>query len=318
MNRAWLYFWLLGGIWGSSFLLMRIAVVEIPPAQLAFLRIAIAALGMNVVLFLTRRSYPTNPDLLRGLVIVGIGNTAVPFTLLAWGEQIIPSGLTSVIQAIVPVFSLIIAHFAFHDERMTPTRVAGVLLGFTGIVILSATAPADTAQHNATVTDPLLGVLAIVAASLCYGIFTVYSRRVYQQHKPDAITVSTVTMTSAALVTFAFMFLLPFVGERAPVNLLDVSGGTLLATAFLGFVNTFIAYLLFYDIIPILGAARSSMVTYVVPIVAVALGALAQEPVTPGMIGGAALIMSGIVLANWKLFFRARTPLDTPLAKPAE
>lgn len=310
MARAWLFFWLLGAIWGSSFLLMRIGVAEIPPAQLTLIRAGIAAIGMNAVLFFTRRRYPTNPDLLRSLVIIGIGNTAIPFTLLAWGEQIIPSGLTSVIQAIVPVFSLVIAHFTFTDERMTPLKVAGVLLGFVGIIILSLTAPAETATANATLTNPVLGVAAIVIASLCYGIFTVYSRKVYQRHKVEPVVVSTVTMTSAAAFATLLMFVLPIFGERPPVSPFDLSPSALQIGFILGFLNTFIAYLLFYDIIPKLGASRSSMVTYVVPVFAVGLGILAQEPITFGMICGAALIMSGILLANWQAFFARPVALD--------
>ncbi|HEX2906945.1 MAG TPA: EamA family transporter, partial [Phototrophicaceae bacterium] len=267
-QRAWIFFWLLSVIWGSSFLLMRVGVVEIPPAQLTFTRVGIAAIGMNLVLLFNRKRYPTDWRALVALAIVGLGNTALPFTLLAWGEQTVESGTTSVIQAITPMFALVIAHFAFADDRMTPVKVAGVLLSFVGILVLTSR---DWLGGNVLSGD-LSGEFAIIGASLCYAIFTSFSRKVLQQYKLEPLIVSGATMTAAAAAAALMMFGAPLIGERGPVSYASLSQDVLISALLLGFLNTFIAYLLYYPVVAHLGASRASMITYAIPVVAVTLG----------------------------------------------
>lgn len=314
-QKAWVFFWLLGVIWGSSFLLMRVGVVEMPPAQVTFTRVGIAALGMNLVLLFTRKRYPSDWRALAALAVIGIGNTALPFTLLAWGEQTVESGMTSVIQAITPMFALVIAHFAFADERMTPLKVFGVLLAFAGIVVLTSR---DFQDGNFLDAD-LSGELAIVLASLCYAIFASYSRRTLQKYKIEPVVVSTVTMTAATVAAIVMMFVLPLFGERAPVSYAALSTDVLLSGLMLGFLNTFIAYLLFYYVIAHLGASRTTMVTYVVPVVAVTLGALVLgEVIDARMLLGALLIMGGIGAANVRLNSLVRRREVVPVPQQAE
>lgn len=304
-KQAWIFFWLLGTIWGSSFLLMRVGVVEIPPPQLTFTRVGIAAVGMNLLLPLIHKRYPADWRALGALTLIGLGNTAVPFTLLAWGEQTVESGMAGVIQAITPMFALVIAHFVFADERITPRKVAGITLSFVGIVVLTS----RSWQEGSLFSGDLSGELAIIGASLCYAIFTTYSRRVLQKYRLEPIVISTVTMTAATIGAAVMMFAAPLIGERAPVAYTALSRDVLLSVLALGFFNTFLAYLLFYYVVQQLGAARSAMVTYVVPVVAVTLGALVLNEVIDGpMLVGAALIIGGIALVNVRLgiFWRRR------------
>ncbi|NWG17202.1 MAG: DMT family transporter [Chloroflexi bacterium] len=318
-RRAWAYFWLLSLIWGSSFLLMRVGVVEIPPAQLTFTRVGIAAVGMNILLLLTRRRYPSDWRALLSLAVVGLGNTAVPFTLLAWGEQTVESGMTSIIQAVTPVFALVIAHFAFVDERITPTKILGIVLSFIGIVVLTSRdlqAVPLMGGEGSGLAD-LAGEFAIIGAALCYAIFTSFSRKVLQRHKVDPVVVSGATMTAATIGAGLMMFAAPLIGERAPVAYDSLSRDVLLSGLALGFFNTFLAYLLFYQVVAKLGASRSTMVTYVVPVVAITLGALVlNETIDARMLLGAALILGGIGLANVRLRLSWREGVGA--AKPAQ
>lgn len=292
MKREWIFFWIVAVIWGSSFLFMRIGVEEIPPAQLAFIRIGIAAVCMNVVLFFTGRRYPTDRNTLVSLVLLGIVNTGLPFTLLAWGEQTVESGLTSILQAITPLFALLIAHFAFADERITPMKIVGISISFAGILVL-------TRLDNLTSLGDLGGEIAILVASLCYGIGTNFSRRMLRERGIDSIVVSTVTMTGATAFTFVLMYLVPLIGERAPVAISSLSGEVLQIMFVLGFLNTFIAYLMFYSVIGKLGGARASMVTYVVPVVAITLGAVfLNEVIDARLLFGSFLILLGLALVN--------------------
>lgn len=292
MKREWIFFWIVAVIWGSSFLFMRIGVEEVPPAQLAFTRIGIAAVCMNIVLFFTGRRYPRDWNTLVSLIVLGIVNTGIPFTLLAWGEQTVESGLTSILQAITPVFALVIAHFAFADERITPMKIAGITISFVGILVL-------TRLDNLTSVGDLGGEIAILVASLCYAIGTNYSRRMLRERGIDSIVVSTVTMTGATVATFILMYALPLIGERIPVDYTSFSPEILQILFVLGFLNTFLAYLMFYAAIGKLGGARASMVTYVVPVVAVTLGAIfLDEVIDARLIFGSALILLGLALVN--------------------
>lgn len=298
-QRAWIFFGLLSLIWGSSFLLMRVGVVEMPAAQVTFTRVGIAALGMNLMMLLTRRRYPSDWRALAALTIIGLGNTAVPFTLLAWGEQTVESGMTSIIQAITPVFALVIAHFTLADERMTPVKVFGVLLSFAGIVVLTS----RDFQSGDLLGSDLSGELAIIGASLCYAIFTTYSKRTLKKYQVEPVVMSAMTMTAAAAGALVLMYALPLIGERAPVSYTSLSTDVLLSGLTLGVLNTFIAYLLFYYVIAQLGASRTTMVTYVVPVVAVTLGALVLgEVIDERIILGSLLIITGIALANIRFY----------------
>ncbi|HEX2622916.1 MAG TPA: EamA family transporter [Phototrophicaceae bacterium] len=315
MKREWIFFWLVALIWGSSFLFMRIGVEELPPAQLAFTRVGIAAICMNLVLFFTRRRYPADRNTLLALILLGIVNTGLPFTLLAWGEQTVESGLTSVLQAITPVFALVIAHFAFADERITPIKIAGITLSFVGILVL-------TSKDFTGASSDLGGEIAILVASLCYGIGTNFSRRMLKERGLDTIVVATVTMTGAAICTFILMYTLPLlVGERAPVAYSSLSPEVLQLALVLGFFNTFIAYLMFYSVIAKLGGARSSMVTYVIPVVAITLGAIfLNEVIDARLIFGSVLILAGLALVNGWFKYLLNLPrlTETKATIPAE
>jgi drug/metabolite transporter (DMT)-like permease len=304
MNKqAWAAFWLLTLIWGSSFLLMRVGVREIPPAQLTLIRVGIAAIGTNAVLLLTKRRYPTDWKTIRALIIIGIGNSAVPFTLLAWGEKTVESGLTAVIQAITPVFTMIIAHFWFEDERITPNKIIGIALGFLGIVVLSS---------GESFEGQLPGQIAIVIASLCYAVMISYSRKVLQA-KVEPLVISGVAMIGAVGGAVVLMLLSPLVGELGYVPFNAISPDVLNSALALGFFNTFIAYLVFYSIIAALGASRTSMVTFTVPVVAVTLGAVfLHEEVVARLLLGAGLILGGIAFVNLRQLWR---PKPVPAAQ---
>lgn len=303
----WASFWLLGLIWGSSFLLIRIGVEEVNEFQVVFIRTGIAAIGLNLVLLLRGKRLPKDWESLRSLILIGLGNTAIPFVLITWGEKTVESGLASVLQATASLFALVIAHFAFRDERINPQKIAGILLGFAGVTLLASRSWSD----GQVATGDLIGQLAIVLASLFYGTFTVYSRKACTSIEP--IVVSAGAMTTAAIAAGILTFAAPLFGGPSPTPLGDLSGNVLFAVLMLGFVNTFIAYLIFYSLIPVIGAARTTMVTYVVPPVGLILGVIfLNEVLDIRLVLGAVLIFMGIGVVNWR-FRRTPAPaLDAP------
>jgi len=174
-QRAWIGFWALALIWGSSFLFIRIGVEQLSTFQLVFIRTGIAAAGLNVVVYARGKRLPTDRAGIRDITILGVINTVIPFALITWGEKSIESGLAAVLQATAALFTMIVAHFAFADERITRRKVAGLVVGFAGVVVLASRSSAA----DAIVVTPrlqVLGQMAIVVASFCYALGGVYSR----------------------------------------------------------------------------------------------------------------------------------------------
>jgi len=296
-KAAWGAFWILGFIWGSSFLLIHIGVEDIPATQLVLIRVTIAAIGLNIVRILKGVSLPRDWPTIRAFILIGGGNAAIPYTLISLGEQNISSGMAAVLQSTASLFTLIIAHFAFADERMTPRKIGGLVIGFSGVILLSS----DSIEAGAVNTAILLGQLAIVVASMFYATFIVYSRRVIKRDIAP-IVISSGTFIPAIGWAALFVVLEPLLGGRAFVPFQDLPNGAIMAAFGLGFFNTFIAYLFFYFIIQQLGSFRASMVTYIVPVVGLVLGALLNdEIITPAMFFGALLIFTGIGVINVRL-----------------
>jgi drug/metabolite transporter (DMT)-like permease len=284
-------------IWGSSFLFIRIGVEQLSTFQLVFIRTGIAAVGLNIVVCLRGKRLPTDRAGVRDIAILGVVNTVIPFTLITWGERSIESGLAAVLQATAALFTMIVAHVAFADERVTRRTVAGLVVGFTGVVVLaSRSAAADAVAVDATLH--VLGQLAIVVASFCYALGGVYSRKAIQR-RLEPIVAAAGAMTVTALMTGVLTYAVPLVGGAAPVALAALTPHVLGAILTLGVLNTFVAYLIFYATIETLGAARASMVTYVIPAVGLTLGALfLDEPVDLRLLTGAAMIVGSIGICS--------------------
>lgn len=286
---VWAGFWALGLIWGSSFLLIKLAVAELTPLQLVAIRVGTAAIAMLLTLRLTRQHFPSDWRSRRDLIIVGLFNTAVPFLLITWGEQSIDSGLATVLNATVPLFSLVIAHFALADERITGMKLLGLLSGFIGVVVL-----ASRSVGSAEAANPLAGQLAVLGASLCYAGTTVFVRRNLRHLKP--MVVSGGALLSATMVVAVAALLV----DGVPV-LGDISSTTLNAVLTLGLLNTYVAYLLFYWIIDRWGATRATLVTYLMPPVGLALGVIfLDELLDARLVAGTVLIGAGVALVNWR------------------
>jgi drug/metabolite transporter (DMT)-like permease len=291
--RNWAIFWLLGVVWGSSFLLIKVAVEDLGPLPLVSIRIGLAALFMAAFLVLTGRRLPSGRQERLALLFVGVMNTAVPFTLITWGEQNIDSGLATVLNATVPLWTLIFAHVALTDERFSPQKLLGLLIGFAGVALLASR------NGSAGSENSLAGQAAVLIASAFYAMSAVVIRRYLRKVEPLTIAGTSLIVGGIAIVpvTLATVRPLPALG--------DLSTTVVLATLTLALLNTVFAYFLFYHLIDTWGATRTTLVTYVMPPVGVTLGwLLLDEPVDWKIVVGAALILGGIVAVNWR-----RTPV---------
>jgi drug/metabolite transporter (DMT)-like permease len=286
--KHWLMFLGLGGIWGSSFLLIKVGVEDLGPLPLVSVRIGLAALLMAVFLRLTGRAWPTGRTEVAALVFVGVMNTAVPFSLITWGEQKIDSGLATVLDATVPLFTLVIAHFALTDERISPQKIVGLVTGFLGVVLLASRHAASSSPN------PFSGQFAVLVASACYALSVVVIRRYLR--RVDSFVVAGGSLMVGGIV----VVLVTLLTASLPV-MSDVHIKAVLAVLVLAVMNTVVAYFLFYSLISAWGATRTTLVTYIMPPIGVTLGAIfLDETVDWKIVAAAGLILGGILVVNWR------------------
>lgn len=297
-TRTWLLFGLLALIWGSSFMFISIGVKVVHPYHLVIVRTGIAAIGMGLVMVFTRQRIPTDFKTLGLLLLLGIGNNALPFTLITWGEKTVESGLAGVLQSTAALFGIIVAHFAFKDERLTWQKVAGIALGFVGVLVLAS----RNWQGGELATSSLAGQMAIVGASLSYAIFTALSRHLIKQNI-SPIVISGMAMMSATLVQGVLIGITTATGGMPATIPADIAILPFMSLIVLGFLNTFIAYMMFYEIVRVFGSGRTTMITYAVPPVSLLLGVIFLGELLDGyIIVGSLLILGGIAIVNLKVF----------------
>jgi drug/metabolite transporter (DMT)-like permease len=280
-------------IWGASFLFIKVAVRELTPATLIVGRLGLAAITLGLLVPFVVGSGETVRQLRANwvwLVVVALVNTAIPFWLLSWGETRIDSGLASIIQASVPIFNALIAFVAFREVRVTGMRLVGVGVGFLGVALLVGAQP----------EGKVLGALAVVGMAFCYGLGGLLTGRYLGPAQPVVVS-----FASTAIATLVW---LPVGIAQAPAEMPGWKTiGSVLA---LGIPGTALAYLLFFGLVGGAGAAYASLVTYLIPPIALAYGAIfLGERFGVSAFGGLALILAGVALGTGAVRVkRARQP----------
>jgi drug/metabolite transporter (DMT)-like permease len=260
--KDWLAFILLGLAWGSSFLWIKIAVQEIGPFTLVALRLLFGILGLLAVVAFTRPQWPGSRRLWLVLVVLGLTNTAVPFVLISWGELYIDSAVAAILNSTVPLFTMVIAHLFLSDDRLTLPRLVGLLAGFAGVIVILS----RDLDFNGGFEGSVLGQVAVLIAALFYAGSGVYARR--NTHGLSPIVQALVPLLVA---DSAIWLAVPL--TESPFTLPQLSL-TWLAVVWLGLVGSCFAYLLYYYLLHSIGPTRTTLVTYVFPLVGVALGVL--------------------------------------------
>jgi len=280
---------LLATLWGPSFLFIKVAVAEIPPLTMVTIRVGLAALLLYLFLRLRGGRLPDLGRLWLHFAALGLLAHAIPFTLISWGEIYVDSAVAAILNGTTPLFTMLIAHYAIADERMSWSKLAGMLLGFQGLLFLVWPAIASGFQASTG------GILAVTLASCSYGMAMVYARR-YLRTLP-----SLVAPTAQLLVATIYMVPLALYFER-PFSLSWPSlqaVGSLVALAVIG---TALAFVVYYKIIEVAGATYLSMVTYILPVFGVMLGVLIlNEQLTWNAYVGCGLILSGVMVVNGRL-----------------
>jgi len=282
----WLLFILLGFMWGSSYLFIKIGVDQgLPPFTLITLRLAIGFALLASVVAYAREPLPREARMYGHLLVMGVVNIAVPFALITFAEQAVDSSLASVINSAVPLFVIVVAAIFLKGETITVNRVVGLAIGFVGVAILVGFDVQDLGSANA------LGELALVGSTISYACGAVYTKAHIHGLRPMIPAVFQVGFALVIVTVLAFVFERPLGVSFTPESIV--------AVVWLGLLGSGLAYLVFFRILGRWGATRTSLVAYLLPVYGIALGALVlREPIAASTLVGAGLVIGGIAVVN--------------------
>lgn len=294
----WSLLGLLSLLWGGSYLFNSLAIREVPVFTVVAYRIVLGGLALHLALRVLRIPFPIDRLSLRAYTGMAILNGAVPFSLIVFGQTLVPSGVASILNSTTPIFTMVIAHFLLRSERLDARRAMGVMLGFAGVVILFS----DRLGQG---TGQLLGLFACLGASLSYGLSNVFGRTfIVPGAHPLALAAGQLTFAAVPLVPLCLLVDQPFARPMPSWTALGAMTG-------LGLLSTAVAYGLFFRILTRAGATNVSLVTLLIPCSAILLATVFLGETLPGMAFlGLAVIASGLLVIDGRLLERLRQPLS--------
>ncbi len=285
-TKHWVAFLSLGAIWSSSFLWIKIAVQEMGPITLVAYRVLFGLLFGVVVILIQRTSWPSSFKEWLPLLVLGVTNIAIPFFLISWGELSIDSGVASILDATVPLFTIVVAHFLLHDDKMTVPKVVGLLVGFAGVVVLMS-------RDIGASSSSLPRQAAVILACVFYAGSSIYARK-FTENTPGIFRSAGPLVSATAIMWLGTFFL------EAPVKVPHTSI-VWIALLWLGIFGSGVAFILAYYLIHEIGPTRATMVTYLFPLGGVTLGVFfLHEELTWQILAGAILIIASLAVTNWK------------------
>jgi drug/metabolite transporter (DMT)-like permease len=303
IGREWGILLFLALIWGGAFLFIGVAVRHVEPLTYVWLRLTIAAAGMWLFLRVKGERIGLPREVWGSILLLALLNNALPFTLFGWGQTHIASGLASILNATTPIWGVLVAHLFTQDERMSPRKVAGVLLGFGGVAVMIG--PSLLRQVG---TDALAQV-ACIAASLCYAVAAVWARRFRRMGlSPMSVTTGQLSAGAVMMLPLAMLVDQPWTQPLPPIT----AWGAIVALALL---CTALGYVLYFKLIDTAGATNALLVTLLVPPFAIVFGSLfLGEVLAPQDFAGLALIALGLAAIDGRLLrrWRFRTAVTSP------
>ena len=286
-SKHWTAFIVLGSIWSASFLWIKIALDEIGPFTLVAFRVLFGLLFAGGAVVLQRKAWPRDWTGWFPFLLLGVTSVAIPFVLITWGELSIDSAVASILNATVPLFTIVIAHLFLQDDRITVQRVIGLFIGFIGVIVLLSE------DLLAGVHSSILGQGAVILASIFYAASSVYARR--KTHSEPGLVRGAGRLVSATIVMWLMAPVVesPFTIPRLPL--------TWIAVLWLGVLGSGLALILWYYLLHEIGPTRTGMVTYIFPLGGVVLGVIfLNEHLSWQLVVGALLIISSIMVVNWQ------------------
>ena len=260
--RIWIWLVSLSVLWGGSFFFAKVAVAELRPLTVVFGRVALAAFALNLWLWLTGQSLFRRETPWAAFMIMGLVNNLIPFSLIFWGQTQIASGLASILNATTPLFTLLVAHFITHDERIGGLKFGALVIGIGGVAALIGP---DAIGSSRGIT----GQIACLGAALSYAFAGVYGRR-FGKMGVAPLEAAAGQVTASAILILPIMLIVdrPWLLPALP------EATTWAALTGLALLSTALAYVLYFRILAVAGATNLLLVTFLIPVTAILLGAL--------------------------------------------
>ena len=278
----WALLMALVGLWGSSFLFTAISVATVDPISVVFYRLALGALVLALVVFARGQSFPRGLRVWVGFLMMAIAGNALPFFLISWGQQTIDSGIAGMIMAIMPLMTMVFAHYLVEGETLNRYKIIGFSLGITGVALLLG--PVFEGGGRALVSG-----LAIFTAATCYAVNAILIKRL-PRFSP--------MVGACGVLIMASLVVLPFWLILSPTNN-SISENSMLAVIWLGIGPTGIATIILFSVIDRAGPTFLSTINYLVPVVAFFCGAwLLSEPVSWHHFVALGTILGGIAITR--------------------
>ncbi|MGX7704258.1 DMT family transporter [Methylobacterium sp. Gmos1] len=281
-------------LWGGSFFFVGVALRALPPLTLVVVRVGLAAAILALVLRMRGIPMPRGAAVWLAFLGAAFLNNAVPFCLIAWGQTRIASGLAAILNATTPLFGVLVAHWLTDDERLTGHRLAGVLAGLSGVAVMVG--PSVFAGLGGEALTETLAQGAVLLAALSYAFAGIYGRRFKRMGVPPlSAATGQVTAATVLLAPLALLVDRPWTLAMPPVAVVAAVLG-------LAALSTALAYAIFFRLLASAGATNLMLVTFLIPVSALLLGALVLgEPVVPRQLLGMALIGAGLVAIDGRL-----------------
>ncbi len=285
--RAWGELFALALLWGGSFLAFAVALRDLPVFTVVAIRVALAAALLWVVVLARRLPLPSGRQW-GACLVMGLLNNAIPFTLIAWGQTTIESGLASILNASTAIFGVLVAALVFSDERLTGRRLTGVVIGFAGVAVVIG--PGVLAGFDLR----SLAQLAILGSSLSYAFAGAWARATMKGLRPQVASAAMLTGSTAIMVPLALTV------DGLPPAMPGLPAIT--ALGYISIAATAGAYLLYYRVLAMAGAGNLLLVTLLVAPIAVLLGALVLgEALSHTAFAGFALLALGLLILDGRL-----------------
>ena len=286
----WILLLTLSLVWGGSYFFVGVAVDDLPPLTIVLCRVGLASIALLIFLACSGQSMPTDRRVWAAFFIMGLLNNAIPFSLIVWGQTHVSAGQASILNATTPIFTVIAAHVFTRDEKMKWRHLAGIALGFAGVVVLMGAAFLDA------FTSSLLAQTALLGAAVFYALSAVFGRR-FRQLGVTPMQIATGQVTAAALLLLPLVVLIDQPLQHAPPGLPSI-----LAVLGLALISMAFAYVLYFRILASAGATNLSLVTMLVPPTAICLGILfLDEVLARHHLVGLVLIISGLLVIDGRL-----------------
>ncbi|MBA3676032.1 MAG: DMT family transporter [Sphingosinicella sp.] len=289
-KRDWGILLLLSVVWGGSFFFIEIGLQSVAPLTLVLIRVSLAAAALWLFVSIRGQKAKLPPEALLAFLFLALLNNVFPFMLFAYGQTEIASGLASILNATTPIWGVVVAHIFTKDERMTPAKVAGVLLGFGGVAVMIG------ADFLREIGAQVAAQVACLMATFCYALAGVFARR-FRRMGVEPVMVATGQLTAATLVMLPLVLIFD-----QPWNAGAPSAQSWAALIALALICTSFAYILYFKLLASAGATNSLLVTFLIPITAILLGAvILGEVLELRHFAGMALIGCGLAAIDGRL-----------------